>query len=783
MARRKKTSLLSKTSTDKGLKPLVQAPKRLSLHAVALLFYAGLAFLILYPIIFNNGTYTAGYDFFNYNWNFWWIRHALSTPGLNVYENNFVMYPAMSNYGYHALTAFWFPLWALLEPLVGTLTAVNVIIFVGCVLNGYLLFVLALSEDVSPGLALLAGAVLQVLPITRYFYYNTHLNLMDWFWIPAQILLWKQIVAAKTLRRALLWAVIMGVALWGCLLTDLQFPIFVAFLLVPYGLWTLWHSPRRIQLVIAGIVAVAVGGALMWFAGPLPYIARWQGTLTPSPVEDRPGVPLAGLLSMASEWWDWDSPSLGAFVVLALLSAIIVSLIYPSPQPSPRQRREGEKTETLVPKQRQTAHDKALSPSRWFWFIVMLPPFLLMLGPTLQLGDAAIPLPFRWMYSLTNGNFRMPWRLAPVFTIAAMLFAAKTWTVFFGQIKDRYTQKTDRHVGLSLQPRLFVLAAAFMILALSVRLYEGAPLQPLLTSYSFYERMGQEQGDYIVLEVPTGAGTGEVLLGNVQAIQFQFYGMVHHKRMINGFISRAPIENFYYLVTDDPLLSWLGQRRPLEPVLVEAQLRERIFNYPIGYIVIHQDYIGRNTSTIQEIVGYFNTLPDLLCPYTVEGEAIVYRTAWHPDGCANRIPPEIESGVYQIDIGTPGDEFYIGWGWHWQEQVSGLTLRWAGEYPQAQVYLDLPPQDYTLTFAAQAFYEPRRVQVLINDTPVAEPVEIAAGGLNEYSISIPANLIGDGQHITVTLAYDAVVVPAEVGQGSDPRRLAIAVDWLRFTAE
>ncbi|MFN8376471.1 MAG: hypothetical protein U0694_26815 [Anaerolineae bacterium] len=729
---------------------MAQPKKSWKLHVAALIFYVGMAFLLLYALIFHNGTHVAGYDFFNYNWNFWWIRHALTTPGLNVYENNFVMFPAMSNYGYHALTAFWFPLWALLEPLVGTLTAVNVIIFVGCVLNGYLLFVLARREGLAAGLALLAGAALQTLPITRYFYYNTHLNLMDWFWIPAQLLLWKQIVGAKSLRAAVVWALVMGLSLWGLLLTDLQFPIFVAFAIVPYGLWTLWRSPRRMQLIVGGVVALAVGAALMWFAGPIPYILRWQGALIPSPVEERPGVPLWGFLSMAAAWWNWDSPSLGAFVTLALTSVVAVRFI----KPASRQPREGA----------------AVAPT-WLWLLILLPPMLLMLGPTLTIGDAAIPLPFRWMYSLTNGNFRMPWRLAPVFVIGAMLLVGGLWTRRVGLQR----KVNARYIG--------ALAGAFLLLAFSVRLYETAPLQPAPYLYDFYQQMGREPyDDYVVLEVPTGAGTGEVLLGNVQAIQFQYYGILHHQRMINGFISRAPIDSFYYLVSGDPLLSWLGQRRMLEPDAVEAELRDHIFNYPIGYIVIHQDYIGRSTSTIQEIVGYLNTLPDLLCPFVVEGEAIVYRTAWHPDGCADRTPPHNADGSYQVDIGTPGDEFYIGWGWHYQEQVAGLTLRWTGEYPQAALYVNLPPQDYTMTFTAQAFAETRRVQVEVNGTPLGEPLDITADALHEYSISIPAALLHAGQQISISLVYDRAITPAEVGQGSDPRRLAIAVDWIRFTA-
>ena len=51
-----------------------------------------------------------------------------------------------------------------------------------------------------------------------------------------------------------------------------------------------------------------------------------------------------------------------------------------------------------------------------------------------------------------------------------------------------------------------------------------------------YEAIGRETGapydDYVVLEVPTGAGTGEVLLGDPEAITFQYYG--HHASQAHG---------------------------------------------------------------------------------------------------------------------------------------------------------------------------------------------------------------------------------------------------------
>jgi hypothetical protein len=112
------------------------------------------------------------------------------------------------------------------------------------------------------------------------------------------------------------------------------------------------------------------------------------------------------------------------------------------------------------------------------------------------------------------------------------------------------------------------------------------------------------------------------------------------------------------------------------------------------------------------IIGYFNSLDDLLCPFTVEDHVMVYRTAWHPDGCPPRTPPADQDGEggYLIDIGAPGDELFLGRGWYWPEFPPGVTWRWTGTYKQAELYVDLQPDDYTLSFAAQSFWRARAVE-------------------------------------------------------------------------
>jgi hypothetical protein len=324
-----------------------------------------------------------------------------------------------------------------------------------------------------------------------------------------------------------------------------------------------------------------------------------------------------------------------------------------------------------------------------------------------------------------------------------------------------------------------------LLVLADAQVFRSVPIQPQPIRYGFYEAMGAEPYDYVVIEVPTGASSGESLVGETSYSALMWYGTVHGKRMVNGHISRVNTWHVWHMRTDDPLLAWLGQRRFLEPDLVEPQLRRIIPEWPMGYLVVHQDLIGRNGPTTQEIIGYLNSLPDLVCPVWVEGDAVVYRTTWHPLGCPARTPPEVEPGRYEVDVGAPGDERFIGWGWHWPEVVAdgAVRWRWTGEYPETLVYVDVPRGAYTVSLAAQAFAEARTLRLRVNGTDVGETVTILPDTLQTVDFRVPAEVIGDGRQVVLELVYDGVVVPAEAGLGSDPRQLALAVDWIALIRE
>jgi hypothetical protein len=691
---------------------------------VVLAAYAGMACLALFPLMFNLTTHLPGpvlNDYFHFHWNYWWMRHAL-THSLSIYETSYVMTPFSTNLAYHTLAPFWFPLWALLEPLIGTIGAVNLIICLSLTLTAALTFLFLRTEGASVGWALLGGAALAFSPGVISAVYSSQVNLLGWFWLPALLLLWWRVEQ----HRTPIWALLFGAALWGAALTDLQYIVFAAFLLIPYGLRSLWRAPNsaRLRLVLLGGLAVSVALILLWFIGPLPDLLRFdRSTLTPGSAGERPGIPFP----LGYVWNFQDAvmlspgfyiPTVGLFLLPAALIALLM-------------RRRA-----------------------WFWLWVALPPLVLSLGASINVVGVNIPLPFEWIHPLTGGLFRYPYRLAPVFALPLLTFIALSWRQF------------PRWLGVPL----------LLLVLWDVRLFDPLPIQAPPAPYVFYAMIGREDLDYAVIEVPVNAGSGEIWFGNLREIALQWYGMTHGKRMINGLLARAPIPHFWYLRTDSPLLSWLGQRRLLEPDAAEAELRRVIAEYPVGYIVIHQDYVGRNTPTNPEIIGYLNSLPDLVCPVVVERDAVVYRTTWHPMGCPPRTPPDAAPDGFLIDLGTPGDEYFIGWGWHDQEQVAGISVRWSGVYDDgARLYVDVPMDDYTVTIRAQAFGEAREVGLRVNGVELDQTITVTPDSLQEYTFSVED---GGGQHVELLFLH----APGEA-VGGDPRRLALMVDWVRIAGE
>ena len=182
------------------------------------------------------------------------------------------MAPHDNNFAYNALSTVWYPTWKALNRSAGRSSAIVAIIFIGCTLNGFCCSCFCWTK--APRLARAdRRAALQVFPITRYFYYNTHINLMDWFWLPVHLLIWSESAASEGGRTSRLigWAAVQE-SPSGAVPDGPAVPDLVAFLLVPYGLLTSGARNAARPADRGGRDGAGRGGLLLWFVGPLRSI-------------------------------------------------------------------------------------------------------------------------------------------------------------------------------------------------------------------------------------------------------------------------------------------------------------------------------------------------------------------------------------------------------------------------------------------------------------------------------------------------------------------------------
>lgn len=728
--------------------------KRLKQHGAVLLLLSGLVLLMQYQLVFNIGTHIPGNhttDYPHFHWNMWWIGHALET-GQPIFSTDYVMYPAETSMAYHTLAPIWYPLWAVLEPLLGQAAGMSMVLMFAAVLNGYAVVGWLRAEDVTWRGAILGGVLMLSTSYLLHVLQWTVLSMLGWFWIPLILILMKQSARSISHGRILWpWMLLLAACVWGIGLTDFQYFFFGAWLILPLAVRELLYlsTPRqRIDLVRAGIGALLGGIVLLSVAGPLPelYMAD-RSDFAPATEEIRFTVRYPDdYFSSPPDTYDW--PGFG-YVMLPMMA--ITSLILLSRR---RTRREGLLLAVLA-----------------------IVPIVLMGGNTLVVAGVDLTAPHRALYDVFGGLYRYPVRWTMIVTLLA--------TLMVGRAVSMLRVKWLGYVA--------TMGLAVIILAdtdaLAPTFIQAPPM-----GYAFYDDMADDEAMYTIIESPVAAGTGESLVGPHAALSFQYSVVTHGKRITGGHFSRAPISNFLYLLTDDPLLSWLGQRRFLDPELVEAQLQDIVPSWPLGYIVLHFDHIGYDGSTLQEITGYFNSLDDLLCPAHIEGDAMTYRSTWHPDGCPERVPPQVTDGVYQIDIGGPEDWRYLGWGWHRQESVAGISVRWTGDWlqvvagldrtetepmPQAALYVDLPPASYRVTYEAQSFERDRTATLFVNGTEISSQV-VPAAGLAPITFDIRASVVGDGRHLELMLIYDDAVVPEAARNDNNPRQLALMINTVTF---
>jgi len=359
------------------------------------------------------------------------------------------------------------------------------------------------------------------------------------------------------------------------------------------------------------------------------------------------------------------------------------------------------------------------------------------------IANNMIDMPYRWIHAILGGMYRAPARFIPVSLLALSLFVGLSLQSYFQQLRRPY--------------RVILFGILFIGVIGDGHIFRPIPSYAI-PQYQFYDDIGRDSSDGVVVEVPLGVANGWNVVGKFWTIE-QFYGIYHQKPMVNSFVARETTTNYLYY-ENSPLWNWLAGNIDLDFDSAKAEIEPLVTDWPIGYVVVHQDYFGVNDPRTLQWLQFFNSLEEF-CLYATEADMVAYRSTAHPNGCLNTPISSINLGIDDIDK--------MGLGWYWSETFGGLPSRWMQQ--EASLYL-MPPESFnTITItAATAFDTPRHIEVWIN-TEFLGAIDVVEGW-QTYTLETE-NITIESNRIELRLIADVV---NSVGE----RELSIAVSSIRF---
>lgn len=552
---------------------------------VALIGYAALSLVYLWPLVRRFGTEMAGdgFDRYVFQWGNWWITHALSR-GLPVYRTDMMFYPG--GVALHFLSFSWLNtfVWWPLQAVVGNLAAYNFTVFWSWSLAGFGAYLLGLEVHGDRRAAFIAGLIYAFYPY--HFAQRNHLNLLSIQWIPFSLLF-------------LIRATREGRWIDGCLSG-----VFFAFSgLSGWHLMTLSGILGGLWVLYAWLSEREVFGAGSWraLAVLLVTVALLTGPFL---------FPIAREQLAAPERQD---PYLGREdeTQTDLIAYVIPNLYHPwwGDAAAPFHRRflrnkDHSVALGYIPLAMaayglwQTRRDPRLR----FWVMGMAVFWVLALGPFPRVNGMAypgVPLPYRLVgWSFPVRSLRNPERFNIVVALCLSLVAGGA----------------AQHL-LSRLPRPH-LKWAFAGLAAVVMLEYWSwpfPTRPWDVPIGYQEIVAR-QDEFAIVDLP---------ISNDLAKRYMAYQTVHERPTVTGHVSRPPSDAYSFIEENDLLRSMWQGRQPDgvgDPQTDFAALAQA----GVGYVVVHREELSAEELASLEAYAPFPSIyaDDRLLIYATEGNEL-----------------------------------------------------------------------------------------------------------------------------------------------------------------
>jgi hypothetical protein len=250
-----------------------------------------------------------------------------------------------------------------------------------------------------------------------------------------------------------------------------------------------------------------------------------------------------------------------------------------------------------------------------FWTVVFLFFAMLALGPYLYIGDTktfslfgtsfSVPLPYQIYDELPLvGTGRVPSRMIVFGLVGLAVLAGIGLDILMSWLRGSYKK--------------FVPLAALIVLSVVVLEYWNPPVhlhEP--PKPAVLEAIGDEEGDFAVLNVPWGRGNGITWAGDFSGAWLADYQQsIHGKATIGGLLSRSKQRDVDW-VWEQPGLRFLACSHCTEFLSGDDMnpdlVRELFRRYRIKYVVQeHGGYLGfeEHAAYLTDVVGLSRVFSD-----------------------------------------------------------------------------------------------------------------------------------------------------------------------------
>ena len=544
-----------------------------------LCLYTAISLAYAWPLVNRFSTHLAGdgFDMYVFQWDNWWIIHALRT-GQNPHHTQMIFYPLGADLYFHSFSWLNTGVWWLLRNFVGNVAAYNFTVWWSWPLAGVGAYLLALEVTNDRRAALIAGLVYAFYPY--HFAQRNHLNLLSIQWVPFSLVFLMRAVRRGRCRDGVLsglFFALSGLAGWHLLtLSGMLAALWLLHAwLTERSEWTRknWQALLALVVTLAILTGPLIAPILReWFANPEgqdPYLGKEKETQT-----DLIAYVLPNLYHPL--WGDLAAPVHRRFLrnkdhAVTLGYTPLLLVIY------------------SVARRRKVKNR--------FWLIGLLCFIILALGPFPRINGTPypwLPLPYRLVgWTPPVRSLRSPERFNILVGLCLAMAAGEA-------VSD-----LTRRLPQSLRGKTVILLGGLILLE-----YWAWPFPTTSPDIPpFYYRLAAEPGDFAVADLP---------ITNDLSKLYMFYQTVHGKPTVTGHVSRPP-EGAYTFIEANAFLRAMWQKQP--PAGDPTKSLHALLDTNVRRLILHTD---RMSADLLEATTTWIEQTSLYTPCYADSETVVY---------------------------------------------------------------------------------------------------------------------------------------------------------------